>query len=575
VLGNPDVVLRGPGAGHQVVKVAPTARDLYLKGEGYYLDLPGNPLLPGCTYEEELRRWAGNRPPAAYAHVATEPGRPGELALQYWFFYGFNDFNDKHEGDWEMIQLVFHAADARAALRTSPYEVAYSQHGGSERAAWDDEKLEKDGDHPIVYAAAGSHANYYSSRLWLGRGAAEGFGCDDTRGPSVRIETNSIVLPTTVTSSDDPAAWLAFTGRWGELQSGVNNGPTGPSTKEQWLEPIRWQEDDPRGHSLGMPVTKVLGTSVTGIFCGAVELGALAIIYAQTSPWPVLALTLAIVALLMAMISRTRWSPADVNPILQSRAAGQILRASRRLYRAHWRVFIGIGAIFLPLGALFAGIQWLLFGSWLEPLVDLTGRQSGEAAALALLTGGFGVLVAAVLVTAASAVAVADIKAGRMPSVRRSYRVAFADLGNLLRAFGRAVGVTVLLIVSVVGIPRAVQQVVRWAFLPQTCALEKLDAVEARRESVRLVSGAWWRTFAVSATINLSALFTGLLAGLLFLFFVASPSLTVINIIGASVYALAYPYIGIAMTLLYYDRTASAQPVGSSSPAPARSGSST
>jgi hypothetical protein len=569
VFGNPDVVLRGPGAGHQVVKVAPNARDLYLKGEGYYLDLPGNPLLPGCTYEEELRRWSRNRPPVAYAHVATEPGRPGELALQYWFFYGFNDFNDKHEGDWEMIQLVFHAADTRAALRTSPYEVAYSQHGGSERAAWDDDKLEKVGDHPIVYAAAGSHANYYSSKLWLGRGAAEGFGCDDTRGPSVRIETNTIVLPTRVSSPDDPAAWLAFTGRWGQLESGVNNGPTGPSTKEQWLEPIRWQEEDPRSHSLGVPGTRVLGTSVTGFFCGAVELGAIALLYAQTSPWPVLALTLAIVALLMTMISRTRWSPADVNPILQSRASGQILRASSRLYRAHWRVFIGIGVIFLPLGALFAGVQWLLFGSWLEPLVDLTGRQSGEAAALAFLTGGFGVLVAAVLVSAASAVAVADIKAGRDPAVRRSYRVVIAGFGNLLRAFGRAVGVTLLLVVSVVGIPRAVQQVVRWAFLPQTCALEKLDAVDARLESVRLVRGAWWRTFAVSATINLAALFTGLLAGLLFLFFVASPSLTVINVIGAGFYALAYPYIGIAMTLLFYDRKANARPAASSAPAAA------
>jgi len=175
----------------------------------------------------------------AYAHLAAEAGRPGRLALQYWFFY---DFNDKHEGDWEMIQLVFHAPDANAALASGPSEVAYSQHGGAEGADWGDDKLERQVSRPLVYAAAGSHANYFSSKLWLGRGAAEGFGCDDTRGPCDTIRVQAIVVPTAVASPDDQYAWLAFPGRWGGLERGVNNGPTGPSTKSQWLEPISWQE---------------------------------------------------------------------------------------------------------------------------------------------------------------------------------------------------------------------------------------------------------------------------------------------------------------------------------------------
>jgi hypothetical protein len=558
VLGNPDVVLRGPGEGHPVVKTAPTARDLFGKGEGYYLDLPGDPLLPGCTYERELRRWSRDRSPVAYAHVATEAGRPGELALQYWFYYGYNDFNDKHESDWEMIQLAFRAADARRALGTQPYELVYSQHGGAERAGWNDRKLEKVGDRPVVYAAAGSHANYYSSKLWLGRGAAEGFGCDDTRGPSIRVETQAIVVPTTVGSPHDPAAWLAYTGRWGQLESGVNNGPTGPSTKDQWLQPIRWQEEDGREHSLGVPGSRALGPSVTGFFCGAVAAGSSLIIFAETSPWYFLPLALLCAVLLTTMIRRTRWSPVELAPIAKARAAGQILRASRRLYRAHGRVFVGIGAIFLPLGVLFAGVQWLLFGSWLEPLVDVTGRESGESALLAFLTGGFGLLVAAALVHAASAVAVADIAAGREPGIRRSYGVVFARARELVRAFGRAAGVTLLLVVTVVGIPRAVQQLVRWTFLPQTCVLRSLDAVEARQESVRLVRGNWWRTFALSATINAATLLTGLLVGVLFLFLVSSVSLAVINLIGGCVYMLAYPYVAIATTLLFYDRLAGA-----------------
>ena len=54
----------------------------------------------------------------------------------------FNDFNNTHEGDWEMIQLVFDAPDARAALAVSPVEVGFSSHEGVERAVWGDEKLE-------------------------------------------------------------------------------------------------------------------------------------------------------------------------------------------------------------------------------------------------------------------------------------------------------------------------------------------------------------------------------------------------------------------------------------------------
>jgi hypothetical protein len=36
------------------VKKAPTAADLFGKGEDYWLDFPGDPLDAGCSYEELL-----------------------------------------------------------------------------------------------------------------------------------------------------------------------------------------------------------------------------------------------------------------------------------------------------------------------------------------------------------------------------------------------------------------------------------------------------------------------------------------------------------------------------------------
>ncbi len=116
----PTVALRGPWNRTDLVKVAPHATDLVDRYE-YHLDFPGDPLDPGCSYEQWSRRLTAGSDPTVYAHVATEPDAPGKLSLQYWFFYPFNDFNNTHEGDWEMIQLVFDAADARDALGQDPF----------------------------------------------------------------------------------------------------------------------------------------------------------------------------------------------------------------------------------------------------------------------------------------------------------------------------------------------------------------------------------------------------------------------------------------------------------------------
>ena len=142
----------------------PSAKDLGRGFWSYHLDFPGNALQPGCDYLRWQQHLGAERTPTAYAHVVTDPAHPGKLALQYWFFYVFNDWNNLHEGDWEMIQLVFGATTAEAAS-THPVEVGYSQHEGAEGAEWGDPKLELvDGTHPVVHPAAGSHANYYGRR---------------------------------------------------------------------------------------------------------------------------------------------------------------------------------------------------------------------------------------------------------------------------------------------------------------------------------------------------------------------------------------------------------------------------
>src|SRR6185437_3311674 len=212
LFGNDEVTLRGPS---NLVEVAPRASRLAASLEGYALDFPGNALSSSaCSYEQWERRITARRAPTVYAHVATEDGK---LALQYWFFYVYNDFNNKHEGDWELIQLDFRAATPAEALRRQPFEVGYSQHEGAERADWGSEKLELEGrTHPVVYPAEGSHANYFSGALFLGRSAAQGVGCDDTNEPWRQIAPAVGVVPLSSSAARAAFPWLGYQGRWGE-----------------------------------------------------------------------------------------------------------------------------------------------------------------------------------------------------------------------------------------------------------------------------------------------------------------------------------------------------------------------
>lgn len=118
-----------------------------------------------------------------YQHILTERehycyyGRvvrqDGWIALQYWFFYPFNNWRsgffgvNDHEADWEMIYVYLSESDEG---EVHPEWIAYASHdfsGDDLRRRWDDPELEKVGEHPVIYAGAGSHASYYAPGEYL------------------------------------------------------------------------------------------------------------------------------------------------------------------------------------------------------------------------------------------------------------------------------------------------------------------------------------------------------------------------------------------------------------------------
>ncbi len=164
-----------------------------------------------------------------YAHVDS-----ANNVIQYWFFYAFNGGElNRHEGDWEMVQVVFSGEQ--------PVDVMYSQHYAGQTATWS--QVEKEGDHVKVYVAKGSHANYikpYSGKI----GLASDSVADNGRILKPQTDYTIEIL--------DTEPWLDFSGRWGWYGANESQaaeaailgeaGPNGPKFREDgtmW-QPLVW-----------------------------------------------------------------------------------------------------------------------------------------------------------------------------------------------------------------------------------------------------------------------------------------------------------------------------------------------
>ena len=546
------VALRGAWTPNDLVKIGPTADDLSRGLYEYHLDFPGNPLDPGCDYE----RWAdgvvGDTKPTVYAHVVTQADRPGLVALQYWFFYPFNDYNNKHEGDWEMVQLVFRATDAAQALDRTPLQIGYSQHEGGELAAWDDDKLERvDGTHPVVHPAAGSHANNYDAALFLGRSAEQGVGCDDTRSPAAEIRPEVALIPSDEAAARTEFPWLGYLGRWGEQQASFYNGPTGPNQKLQWTNPITWAEEKGRDQSYALPAGGLLGTGATDFFCTGVAAGSDTVRKLANDPLPILVVGGLLVVLLVYLLRRTRWRPAAPLRAARRRTWGQTISASWRLYASRPRLFIGIGLPVILVTVVAAVTETILVTAPLG-VVPEGGEGGGVRLALAsglgLVITGLGI----VFVQAAAILALADIDAGREPSAVDAYRLTRASARPLVGAGAIVGAVAAALSLTVVLAPLAVLFVIVWALFVPAVVLERRSGMGALRRSRRLVRRVPWKVASVIVATGVITLIAGPVLGTLLILATDAP-LAFANVVAGAAYALLVPFTALTIAYLYFD----------------------
>src|SRR5262249_37942285 len=153
---------------------------------------------------------------------------------------------------------------------------------------------------------------------------------------------------------------------------GFNNGPTGPATKDRWLEPFAWMEGI-RTTSPRLPIGSVLGPTVTRAFCGAVANVTAFMNRSQRDRWLIYVVPGLFLALSLFIAWRTTWRPVDIEQLRQRRAFGQLLRATDKLYRHHLPVFGPLGlSAFVIVGGVTA-LSWLVTGG------D-TGRRIDDSA---------------------------------------------------------------------------------------------------------------------------------------------------------------------------------------------------
>lgn len=246
-----------------VVRKSPPASALANGSKSLRLDTRG--CSPAVNTDSCYRRTPTT--PTVYGRVWTHHGSiSSSTVLQYWLFYPLDDWRNSvtrptlwhmHEGDWEEVSVLLGPAG-------KPLQVACSQHDLGVTRTWSRVRV-KNGTHPYVFIALGSHANYflpgYHGFASLPHEIPPRFSGLPIPEPD-HTSAQAPVLPAVVDVSSGNAPWLSFAGAWGDgnyvlVREGtgfahlrVGDSPPGPAFHDIWRDPLlqfrSWPADD--GH---------------------------------------------------------------------------------------------------------------------------------------------------------------------------------------------------------------------------------------------------------------------------------------------------------------------------------------
>jgi hypothetical protein len=140
---------------------------------GFDLSLLVRGTVPGGTVAAAEVKYAQIRAAdPSYRYYGRVVRQAGWTVCHYLFFYAMNDWRSSfagandHEADWEQCFVFLDESDSTV----TPVWFARAAHdevGADLRRRWDDPLLLREGDHPVVFAGAGSHAAYIEPGEYL------------------------------------------------------------------------------------------------------------------------------------------------------------------------------------------------------------------------------------------------------------------------------------------------------------------------------------------------------------------------------------------------------------------------
>jgi hypothetical protein len=272
----------------------------------------------------------------------------------------------------------------------------------------------------------------------------------------------------------------------------------------------------------------------------------------QAAPWVAGGALLGLIAAVIAAMRRTSYGPVVVDPLAVPRKAGQILTAAFALQRRRLLTFIAAGLLFVPLAFVTSGLEWVLLR--FTPIGALTSFYTdslGQRVLLIMSLGQAQMSVGYTIVTAITIALIALQNKRESVSLVGALKLVVSRLPELVVARFFALGVSLVLAISIIGLPFAFRAAVRWAYLEQAILLDGLSFREAFRASGRAAATEWWWSFAT--TLGLTALGIALApaVGIVLLLAFRSLDLTYVNVVTSAVYVAVSPYVAIALTLVY------------------------
>ena len=178
-------------------------------------------------------------------------------------------------------------------------------------------------------------------------------------------------------------------------------------------------------------------------------------------------------------------------PLRQRRDLTELIEAAFGLYTQNaWPLFT-IAAVVIPLGIASAALQTAVEDSVTVSVV--VGVLTLGQALVNLLAG------------AALIAAFVDIDLQRPPNFSSAYDVAFERFGSLLGGVLRVLGICLALAITIVGIPWAIRQAIRWVFVEQAVVLDGANARDSLTMSSDAVVGSWWRTLGITLIFGVAA----------------------------------------------------------------------